>query len=99
MPKTRDKYVVLGVDLYHVRNRNEQRIAKSMAEIIAAKGLENEFSSEDLKDIYAYALNQLEARYAQQGTIVLGDPIRKEKIDRIVTEAVTLVMNNPKDRG
>ncbi|MCL1939277.1 MAG: late competence development ComFB family protein [Desulfovibrionaceae bacterium] len=99
MPKTREKYVVFGVDLYHVRNRNEQRVVKSMTEIITAKGLENEFSSEDVKDIYAYALNQLEARYAQQGTIVLRDPIRKEKIDQIVAEAVSLVLNNPKDRG
>jgi len=97
MPKTREKYVVLGVDLYHVRNRNEQRIAKSMTELIAAKGLEGKLSPGDIKDIYAYALNQLEARYCQQGTIVLRDPVRNEAIDQIVTEAIRLVMNNPKN--
>jgi ethanolamine ammonia-lyase small subunit len=99
MPKTRGKYVVLGVDLYHVRNRHAQRIAKSMIEIITAKGLENEFSSEDVKDIYAYALNQLEARYAQHGTIILRDPVRKNTVDKIVAEAVTLVMSHPKGKG
>jgi len=96
MPKTREKYVVLGVDLYHVRNRNEQRVVKRMSETIAEKRLENRLSSEDIKDIYAYALNQLESRYTQQGTIVLRDPVRKEKIDRIVAEAITLVMTHPK---
>jgi len=96
MPKTREKYVVLGVDLYHVRNRNEQRVVKRMSETIAEKRLENRLSSEDIKDIYAYALNQLESRYTQQGTIVLRDPVRKEKIDRFVAEAITLVMTHPK---
>jgi predicted MPP superfamily phosphohydrolase len=96
MPKTREKYVMLGIDLYHVRNRNEQRVVKRMSEAIAEKRLENRLSSEDIKDIYAYALNQLESRYTQQGTIVLRDPVRKEKIDRIVAEAITLVMTHPK---
>ena len=99
MSKTREKYVVLGIDLYHVRNRNEQRVVKRMSEAIAEKRLENKLSSEDIKDIYAYALNQLEPRYTQQGTIVLRDPVRKEKIGRIVDEAITLVMAHPKDNG
>ena len=96
MSKIREKYLVLGVDLYHVRNRNEKRLIKSMMEIITAKGLEDKLSPEALKDIYAYALNQLEARYTQQGTVVLRDPVRKEKIDKVVNEAIVLVMNHPK---
>ena len=99
MPKTREKYVVLGVDLYHVRNRNEQRIVKYMIEAIAEQGLENKLSPEDIKDIYAYALNQLDSRYTQQGTIVLRDPVRNEMIDRVVDEAITLVMAHPKNKG
>ncbi len=96
MSKTREKYLVLGIDLYHVRNRNEQRVAKSMNKLIGQKKLDEAFSSGDLKDIYAYALNQLEPRYAQQGTIVLRDPVRAEKVDAIVTEAIALVRGNPK---
>jgi len=99
MSKIRDKYVVFGVDLYDVRNRNEQRIAKSMIEAITKERLENKLNSSDIRDIYAYALNQLEARYAQSGTIILRDPVRKEKIDKAVAEAITLVMNHPKDKG
>ena len=97
MPKTRQKYVVLGVDLYHVRNRNDQRVAKSMGEVIEQKKLEGLLTPEDIKDIYAYALNQLAPRYTQQGTIVLRDPVRKEEVDEIVGEAIALVMNNPKN--
>jgi len=98
MPKTREKYLVLGVDLYHVRNRNEWRIIKRMREVFAERSLENKLAPEDVKDIYAYALNQLEARYTQQGTIVLRDPVRKEEIDRFVAEAITLVMAHPKNK-
>lgn len=96
MPKTREKYLVLGIDLYHVRNRNEQRVAKYMAEAIDEKGLAKELSEQDVKDIYAYALNQLEARYAQQGTIILREPVRRETVGKIVEEAIALVYNNPK---
>ena len=96
MPKIREKYLVLGVDLYHVRNRNEKRVAKSMSKLIGHKKLEAQLSSGDIKDIYAYALNQLEPRYAQQGTIVLRDPVRAEKVDAIVNEAIALVRSNPK---
>ena len=98
MPNTREKYIVFGVDLYHVRSRNEQRVAKSMIAAIERQKLEGELSAEDIKDIYAYALNQLEPRYTQQGTIVLRDPVRKEKVDKIVSEAITLVYSNPKSQ-
>jgi len=99
MAETREKYMALGVDLYNVRNRNEQRVVKRMSEAIAEQRLENKLSQQDIKDIYAYALNQLESRYTQQGTIVLRDPVRNEQIDRIVDEAITLVMAHPKDKG
>ena len=98
MPNTREKYLVLDVDLYHVRNRAERRVAQSMNERIAEKGLENELSPGDVKDIYAYALNQLQSRYSQQGTIILREPVRKERIDMIVEEAIKVVIHNPKRR-
>ncbi len=60
------------------------------------KKLENELSADEIRDIYAYALNQLEPRYAQRGTIILRDPVRKEKVAAVVDEAITLVINNPK---
>lgn len=99
MSGIREKYVVLGVDLYHVRNRNERRVVRSMIEAISKKQMETAFSAEELKDIYAYALNLLEPRYVQQGTIVLRDPVRREHVDKAVNEAIALVFNNPKNGG
>lgn len=95
MPKTREKYVVGGIDLYHVRNRNEQRVIQSLEERLQFEKYKN-VTPEMIKDAYAYALNQLPPRYTQQGTIVLRDPVRKEDIDKIVVEALALVINNPK---
>ena len=96
MSARHDKYIVDGVNMYMVRNRNETRVAECMRETLAA--MKGAYVSEKaLQDIYAYALNQLPARYAQGGTIVLRDPVRKEAVRKIVREAFELVMHNPKD--
>jgi hypothetical protein len=55
------------------------------------------FSEKMLQDIFALALNQLQARYAQSGTIVLRDPVRKEVLQAAVKEAFATVANNPKE--
>lgn len=96
MSKTREKYVVAGVDLYHVCNRNELRVAKSLADLIESKQLDD-ISPEAIKDVFAYALNQLPARYTQQGTIVLRDPVRSEDIDQVVADALLYILQNPKN--
>lgn len=95
MSKTRSLYLVAGVDVYHVRNRNEQRVVKSLNAHLARSGL-TDLSPETIKDTYAYALNNLFPRYTQQGTIVLRDPVRKETIDAVVAEALEHVIKNPK---
>lgn len=97
MPKTREKYLIADVDVYHVRNRNEQRVAKSLADLIERLGL-RDISPETVKDAYAYALNNLPARYTQQGTIVLRDPVRKRAIDDIVSASLEHVLSNPKQQ-
>ena len=95
MPKTREKYVVAGVDLYHVRNRNEQRVAKAL-ETVIEKNRWYDLTPEDVKDAYAYALNQLPSRYTQQDTIVLRDPVRNEDIEEVVENSFDHVIKNPK---
>jgi hypothetical protein len=55
------------------------------------------FSDKTLQDIYAYSLNQLPARYAQTGTIVLNDPVRKSAIRKVVRAAFDFVTANPKE--
>ncbi|MDR2075712.1 MAG: late competence development ComFB family protein [Desulfovibrio sp.] len=96
MQKRREKYLVDSVDLFSLRNRNETRVAECMREIL--DGMKDEFFSDKaLQDIYAYALNQLPARYAQTGTIVLNDPVRASAIRKVVRAAFDLVLKNPKD--
>jgi hypothetical protein len=94
--KKREMYIVDSVDLSPLRNRNETRVADCMREILGA--MKDEFFSDKaLQDIYAYALNQLPARYAQTGTIILNDPVRKAAIRKAVQDAFDLVAANPKE--
>ncbi|MDR2801380.1 MAG: late competence development ComFB family protein [Desulfovibrio sp.] len=95
MPKVRDRYVIRGVDLYHVRNRNERRVVKCLEEIAESGGL-GEFSPEMLEDVYAFALNRLPARYVQSGTIVLRDPVRHEEVEEAVCAAILQITRNPR---
>ena len=95
MSKNREKYIVGGVDLYHVRNRNEQRVIRCLLEEVERLGPEN-ISQKAIEDSYALALNQLPARYTQVGTIVLRDPVKKMTIEDIVAASVTHVLTHPK---
>ncbi|MDL2267733.1 late competence development ComFB family protein [Desulfovibrio sp. OttesenSCG-928-G15] len=94
MPKTREKYVVNGVDLFFVRNRNEQRVIKYLNELVEKNQLA--ITPEALKDAYAYALNNLPARYTQEGTIVLRDPVRRNSLEEVVESSIEHVLKNPK---
>lgn len=96
MPKTREKYLIAGVDVYHVRNRNELRVAKCLEQHISDKGLDD-IAPELVRDAFALALNKLQPRYTQQGTIVLRDPVTQEAVEEIVTQSLLHVMKNPKD--
>ncbi len=89
-------YQLQGVNLYSVRNRNEVRVIEEMNSIISQENGEVAYSEEELYDIYAYALNRLPARYAQLGTIVLRDPVKKEMIRAVVEEAFKVIRSNPK---
>ena len=95
MSKNREKYIVAGIDLYHVRNRNELRVIKCLVEELERLGL-TEIPRKVLEDSYALALNQLPSRYTQQGTIVLRDPVKKMTIEDVVTASVNHVLKNPK---
>lgn len=97
MPGTREKSHVADVDLSHVRNRNEQRVAKCLGELIKSKGLDG-ITPDIIKDVYALALNNLPARYTQQGTIVLREPVRTEMIEQVVSDSLLHVLKNPKKR-
>jgi hypothetical protein len=87
---------VNGVNLINIRNRNEKRVADCMRGELAVM-IDAHFSDQDLRDVFAYSLNQLPARYTNPGTIVLGDTVRKSEITAIVREAFEVVLKNPKN--
>lgn len=95
MSTKREQYLVGGVDLFHVRNRNEKRVAEVLHAELEGRG-GPALDRKSIMDIYAYALNQLPARYSQSGTIVLRDPVRREAIRKAVRKAITIVLDNPK---
>lgn len=87
------------IDFGVVRNRNEKRVFKALARLLEdnrGRAKVELLDAKDFQDIYALALNQLPARYAQPGTIVVGDPVRDEDAARAVMEACEIVANRPK---
>ena len=89
-----DKYLVHGVNLSNIRNRNESRVAKVLNEVL------DDFYDEDpdvidIQDIFALALNKLPARYVQQGGMVLKEPLREADIRDAVEEAIQIVKSKP----
>lgn len=88
------------VDFSKVRNRNEKKILRAIEDFIEREGDASRLallSEKDWQDIYALALNHLPARYAQPGTIVIGDPVRDEDANTAILEAFDIVFNRPKD--
>jgi len=86
---------VRGVNLDKIRNRNERRVARFMAEILDDYYQDYIFEQLDIEDIYALTLNLLPARYTQQGTIVLQDRLSDFEIKSKVREAIDRVLENP----
>ncbi|MCG8529865.1 MAG: late competence development ComFB family protein [Desulfovibrionales bacterium] len=84
------------VDFLAIRNRNESRVLKAMQDVMDTPPYYRP-APKDLHDIYALSLNSLPARYTQQGTIVLRDPVRDKDIENAVRKAFAIVIENPKE--
>ena len=91
----RNKYKIADTDCFDIRNRNEGRVLRLLSDFLQRKG-NPLVSDKDIQDIYALALNMLPPRYAQRGTIILRDPVKKEEIYAAVEDAYDFVMNRPK---
>ena len=96
MSISRDKYRIGDIDFFNIRNRNEGRLIKVLEEYLQTKGSQL-LSTKDIQDIYALALNVLPPRYAQRGTIILRDPVKKIEIYNAVADAYEHVMDRPKN--
>jgi len=89
-------YIIAGVDVTDVRNRNEARIVEKMRKALERKDAPV-LSTQGVRDAYALALNLLPSRYKQSGTIVLREPIRESHLDDAVSRALKQVMQKPKN--
>lgn len=90
-----ERYLVCGVDLSDIRNRNEVRVVEKLRDALVELGNPN-LPDKALRDAYALALNHLPARYRQSGTIVLREAIRESHLREAVAKALSRVLANPK---
>lgn len=90
------RYLIAGVDVSDIRNRNEVRIVEKMQEVLDHMGNPS-VEPQSLRDAYALALNLLPARYKQSGTIVLREPIRESHLREAATRALKQVLDKPKE--
>jgi hypothetical protein len=80
-------YTISGVDVSDIRNRNEVRIVEKVKEALEQMG-GPELSPQTLRDIYAFVLNLLPARYKQRGSIILCEPFRESHLREAVSRAI-----------
>lgn len=93
-----NRHEVNGVDLTRIRNRNERRVIARMKTLLAEYG-DYEPDILAIQDIYALALNLLPARYTQQFTIVLQDPVDDAAVENAVRKAIEKVRANPTEKA
>lgn len=84
-----------GVNLSKIHNRNEERVASNIREVLEYDFSDFIFDPLDIEDIYALTLNILPARYTQPGTIVLNREPSEYEIRGAIREAVGRVLDNP----
>lgn len=95
MSTDESRYIIAGIDVSDIRNRNEIRIVEKMREVLEQMGNPS-MEPQVLRDAYALALNLLPARYKQSGTIVLREPIRESHLREAAARAIKQVLAKPK---
>ena len=89
------KYIVNGINLTQVRNRNEVRVVKAMRVIL---GETSDFCGCRIctEDVYAATLNQIACHYVQVGAIILGTPqVSDSEVERLVEISVAKITETP----
>ncbi|MBU3916878.1 late competence development ComFB family protein [bacterium] len=87
MSSKTDKYTSFGVSLEHVRNVWETKVIKCMDKVLPDYP-EFDYCSICIQDVYALAMNQLNPKYIQQGTVM----IKKEYSDDDFRDALALAV-------
>ena len=89
------KILVDGVSVEHIINKNEDRVAKILSDLLPEFRNRN-FSDLDIEDIYALTLNRLSPRYLQYGSLVEKDEITDDRIRQQLQDAIKIVSKNPR---
>ena len=90
----KEKYESFGVNLATVRNAWETKLIRCMGEVLP-NFPEFDFCTICIQDVYALAMNQLNPKYVQQGTVLLKKQYTDADFKRVIEFAVERVMKNP----
>ncbi len=92
-----DYFNNIDLDFSRVNNRTEKTVQKKLLQMLeeADSRIAN-FDQKDLQDVYALTLNNLPAKYAHKGTIVMNGQVFREEIDLALEKAIEVVASNPK---
>jgi len=86
----------IAADVFEVvKNRNEERVQTILLDVIKEYA-DKEPTAQDLRDIYACALNKLPSRYAQTDSTVYYEPVSDETVRDAVVGAVITVLIRPR---
>ncbi len=94
MSLKKDKYTSFGVSLEHVRNAWETKLIKCMDKVLLDYS-EFDYCSICIQDVYALAMNQLNPKYVQQGTVMINKEYTTDDFRDIIETAVEKVIKNP----
>lgn len=94
MTQKKTSLTLNGFSVEHIRNRNEQRAAGILAEVLEEFP---QFCNCQLctEDIYGITINQLPPRYIQVGGLNLNKGLSDDDVKTIAREAIQRVMNKP----
>jgi hypothetical protein len=95
MSQRYNKYLVADVDLSTVRNRVEEHVMACLRTVLEEHDMP-EMEQEAIRDIFAFAMNQLPTLYPQRGFSGPDDPVRAWDIDIIVENAFHHITSHPK---
>jgi hypothetical protein len=90
-----DQYVVNGVGLEHVRNRNEIRVIRALQRVLPEYG-DFDGCRICLEDAYAAALSRLPHEYIQDGTFLAQSAVTDDEVELEVRKAIVRVMQHPR---
>lgn len=89
-----EKYESFGVNLSSVRNAWETKLIKILNEVLPDFP-EFDYCTICIQDVYALAMNQLNPKYVQHGTVLLVKEYTNQDFRDVIEIAIEKVLKNP----